>query len=122
MNNWRILKICKIILLVIAAICLFGLLVMKLWNWLMPEIFGLTTITFVQALGILVLSKILFSGLKPGGGPGHAAKERWKGNFFRKRWEKKMANLSPEEREKLKSEYRKNWSWCGEEEEENENK
>ena len=116
MNNWRVLKICKIIVLVIAAIGLFGLLVMKLWNWLMPEIFGLTSISFTQALGLLVLSKILFSGIKPGG-PGHTAKERWKGNFFRKRWEKKMANLSPEEREKLKNEYMKTWTCCDDEDE-----
>lgn len=35
---------------------------MLLWNVLMPVIFGLTTITYFQALGLLVLSKILFSG------------------------------------------------------------
>lgn len=31
-----------------------------LWNWLMPEIFGLKTITFLQAWGLLFLSGILF--------------------------------------------------------------
>ena len=42
----------------------FGL--MFLWNWLMPAIFGLTIITFWQALGLLILSKILFGkGQKP---------------------------------------------------------
>jgi len=35
---------------------------MWLWNWLMPAIFGLGTITFWQSAGILILSKILFSG------------------------------------------------------------
>jgi len=34
--------------------------VMLLWNWLMPILFGLSIITFWQALGILALSKILF--------------------------------------------------------------
>lgn len=33
---------------------------MLLWNWLMPDIFGLTEITFLQALGINLLSDILF--------------------------------------------------------------
>ncbi|NLR89620.1 MULTISPECIES: hypothetical protein [Flammeovirga] len=33
---------------------------MQLWNWLMPEIFGLTTISFFQSLGLLAMSKILF--------------------------------------------------------------
>lgn len=31
-----------------------------LWNWLMPEIFGLKTITLFQALGLNLLSMILF--------------------------------------------------------------
>lgn len=31
-----------------------------LWNWLMPVIFGLTKITLLQALGICLLSQILF--------------------------------------------------------------
>jgi len=31
-----------------------------LWNWLMPEVFGLTTLTFWQALGISLLSGCLF--------------------------------------------------------------
>ncbi len=39
---------------------LFGILVKWLWNWLMPPIFGLTTITFWQAWGLVVLSHILF--------------------------------------------------------------
>lgn len=119
MNNWRLLKVFKIVLLVLAAICLFGFLVMKLWNWLMPEIFGLPLISFTQALGVLLLSKILFSGFKPGG-PGHSAKERWKNNFFKKRWEKKLANLSPEEREKLKNDCKKTWGgWCSDDDDEN---
>lgn len=46
------------------AIAAFTLAVMLLWNWLMPLIFGLTTITFLQALGILALSKILFGGFR----------------------------------------------------------
>lgn len=31
-----------------------------LWNWLMPEIFGLTTLTLVQAWGVSLLSSFLF--------------------------------------------------------------
>ena len=39
---------------------LFGFIVMLLWNWLIPEIFGLTTITYWQAWGLVILSHILF--------------------------------------------------------------
>jgi hypothetical protein len=62
---------------------LFSLLVFLLWNWLMPVIFGLTTITFIQAFGLLVLSKILFFGFHRGyGSPSHfRSREYWKKRF-----------------------------------------
>ena len=41
-------------------IALFGFVIMYLWNWLMPEIFGLTVITFWQAIGLGLLAKLLF--------------------------------------------------------------
>jgi hypothetical protein len=44
---------------------IFGLAVKALWNWLMPAVFGLAVITYWQAFGIIVLSKILFSGIHP---------------------------------------------------------
>ena len=57
----------KILLMVLGGIILavllaflFGWIVMLLWNWLMPEIFGLTTITFWQAWGLVILSHLLF--------------------------------------------------------------
>ena len=40
-----------------------GEVVMQLWNWLLPPLFGWPTITFWQAVGILALSRILFGGL-----------------------------------------------------------
>ena len=46
---------------VVVFVTLFMTLpVLVLWNWLMPEIFGLTTITFWQAAGIVALSSMLF--------------------------------------------------------------
>jgi hypothetical protein len=41
---------------------LFGYAVMWLWNWLMPELFGLKEIIFWQAVGIILLAKLLFGG------------------------------------------------------------
>jgi hypothetical protein len=40
----------------------FGFLVKWLWNWIIPDIFGLGTITYWQAFGMLILAKILFGG------------------------------------------------------------
>lgn len=50
------------IILAVAAFIGFGFLVVALWNWLMPAIFNLPTISFWQAWGLLVLSSILFKG------------------------------------------------------------
>lgn len=48
--------------IVISAI--IGLPIMWLWDWLMPAIFGLKTITFWQAIGIAALSWLIFRGGK----------------------------------------------------------
>ena len=66
-THW-ILRGFKVLLFVALAATVFSFVVMWLWNWLMPVIFGLHAISFWQALGLLVLSKILFSGFR--GRPG----------------------------------------------------
>jgi hypothetical protein len=45
---------------------LFGFVIMWLWNWLMPEIFGLTTLTYWQAVGVFILLKIFLGGCGSG--------------------------------------------------------
>ena len=55
-------------MIVIAAVALFGLIVQHLWNWLIPAIVGWHAIDFWQAIGILLLSKILFGGFRGRGG------------------------------------------------------
>jgi hypothetical protein len=47
---------------------LFGWVVMLLWNWLMPEIFGLKRVTYWQAWGLLILCCILFKDFSSGSG------------------------------------------------------
>ncbi|MFD2566158.1 hypothetical protein [Pseudotenacibaculum haliotis] len=66
-----------IIIIVSLLFVLFGYVIMYLWNWLMPAIFGLTTITFWQAIGICLLSKILFGGFA-GGDKGSSKEDRCK--------------------------------------------
>jgi hypothetical protein len=51
-----------------------GVVVQWLWNWLLPEIFGLRPIAFWQALGLLALCRILFGSFGRGGG--HQRHER----------------------------------------------
>ena len=51
-------------ILALAALVAFigGEIVMRLWNWLLPPIFGWRQVTFWQALGLLALCRILFGG------------------------------------------------------------
>jgi hypothetical protein len=87
--------------LVIVAFALFvaigGQVVMHLWNWLLPSLFGWRQVTFWQALGLLALCRILFGGFG-GGGLGRSRSRRG----MAERWEK----MSPEEREKFRQSLR----------------
>ena len=59
-----------------------GVIVRALWNALLPPLFGWPVVTFWQALGLLVLSRLLFGGFGMGGARGGASRrplsERWK--------------------------------------------
>jgi hypothetical protein len=50
-------------LLPIVLLPLVAFAAMGLWNWLMPTLFGLTMITVFQAVGLILLAKLLFGGL-----------------------------------------------------------
>ncbi len=65
---------------------LFGLIVMVLWNWIMPEVFGLTTLTYWQAWGLVLLAHILFK-MGPGYKRPHRIHDReWKEKFRKRFW------------------------------------
>lgn len=93
MKSFRVLRVLKIALFAAVALTVVSFVVMGLWNVLMPSIFAVRAISFWQALGLLILSKILFGGFRPAGGPG----SRWR-RRLRERWEQ----MTPEEREKFK--------------------
>jgi hypothetical protein len=96
MRRFHIAKVIGIIILVIIGVFVFGSIVMLLWNALMPVIFHLPLISFWQALGLLILTKILFGGFR-GGGP----RAQWKKDKLKDAWK----NMTPEQKEKLKSEW-----------------
>lgn len=50
------------IIAIIGLAILLGYVVMWLWNWLMPELFGLPVINYWQAVGLFILLKILIGG------------------------------------------------------------
>ena len=68
----------------------------RLWNWLLPTLFSVPEITFWQALGLLVLCRILFGGF---GMHGRRGPRRWG------RWE----DMTPEERARFRQRMRGRW-------------
>src|SRR5438094_133808 len=96
----RFVRISRCVVIGLAVVTALSFIVMQLWNHLLPEIAGVRTISFWQALGLLLLSKILFGGFRRRGGPPWGWKRR-----MAERWEK----MTPEEREKFRS----GWGRCG---------
>jgi hypothetical protein len=96
-NRWvRMLKFLPFAVLFVA---LFGFGVMTLWNWLIPALFGLKALGYWQALGLLVLCRILFGGrgtMRRDGIWRHRIAERWD-------------RMTPEERERFRQGFRNRW-------------
>ncbi len=100
MRTWWARKVGMMIVFFIAASLLLGVIVMALWNALIPAIFNGPVISFWQAVGLLVLSHILLRGWGPWRHGNGWRRERWK-----RRFEEKLAAMTPEEREKFKAEW-----------------
>lgn len=86
-----------------------GYVTMGLWNWLVPALFGGPVITYLQAIGLLILSKILFGGFKGKGqhrggcGNGHWGRHSARHEYFKQKMEERFANMTPEEQEKFRN-------------------
>jgi hypothetical protein len=103
-RKWK--KLIFIAPLAILAMILFvfigGEIVLHLWNWLLPTLFGWRMITFWQALGILALCRILFGGL---GLHSHG------GSNIRRRMEERCESLTPEERDRFRQRMRERFGF-----------
>lgn len=97
-RGWWILKGIVFVALMVA---IFGMATMLLWNWLIPTLFSGPVVTFTQAIGLLLLTKILFWSVGKGnhnhGGP-------WR-PYWKKRWE----GMTPEDKERLKRRMKEKW-------------
>ena len=96
------LKIAKWTVVCVLFVFLFGYITMTLWNWIVPAVFNGPVLNFWQALGLLVLSKILFGGFG-GKSCGHGA-GHWKHRYY-----EKLSHMSPEERERFKARMKEKW-------------
>ena len=96
-------KIVRCAAIGLVAVGVFSFIVMQLWNAILPSAVGWHAITYWQALGLLILSKILF-GFPFRGGPGRHM-------YWRRRMMERWDQMTPEEREKFREGMR---SRCGE--------
>ena len=79
----------------IAIVAALGGVVMLLWNSVLTDVLGVKKMTYVQAVGLFVLCKILFGSFRPGPPGG------WRRGGAA--WRTKLMNMTPEERERFKS-------------------
>ena len=79
-----------------------GEVVLHLWNWLLPPLFGWREVTFWQALGLLALCRILFGGF------GFHGSGR---SSFRRRMEERCEHMTPEERERFRQRMRERFGF-----------
>jgi uncharacterized membrane protein len=89
-----------------------GQIVMHLWNWLLPPLFGWSLITFWQALGLLALCRILFGGF---GFHGHNRRSSSNRPRILDRVADRIADrvnaMSPEEKERFRERMRERCGW-----------
>ena len=79
---------------ILAFVAVKSAAVMFLWNYLVPDLFHGPEVTYVQALCLVVLAKLLvgFGGPRGGG-------------FGRGGWGRKWKNMSEEDRAKLRAKF-----------------
>jgi len=111
MNRPRFRRALRIAAFAILFVGLAGLAVKTLWNALLPDITGVSAITFWQALGLLLLCRILSGGFGRGpAGWGHAGGGAFGDQDFRNSWRRKMTErwkkMTPEQRTKMRQ------HWC----------
>ena len=89
-------------IIAIAAVLLLGFIVMLLWNAILPEAINAGKLTYWQAVGLLVLCRILFGGFR--GRPGQQPQHGWRGG---PPWRGKWMNMSDEDKTKFREEWKK---------------
>jgi hypothetical protein len=95
-RKWIFLAPLAIVAFVV-FIAIGGEIVVQLWNWLLPPLFGWRLITFWQALGLLVLCRILFGGVSGRG---------MHRSNYRRRMAERWEHMTSEEREKFRQSWR----------------
>jgi hypothetical protein len=94
-----------ILMTILVVLGIASFVMMSLWNWLVPALFGGPVLDYWKALGLLVLARLLFGGFRPHhrgrwGHPWHHPRAHWE-------------QMTPEERERFRSRLRSGWHGGG---------
>ena len=94
--RWSV-KGLAVLVAVLALVAVLSFAVMLLWNSLVPELFHGPPLQFWQALGLLLLSRILFGGLRGRAG--------WHGHWRQRMWRERWESMTAEERAQLREHF-----------------
>ncbi len=94
------MRILRFVILALVFVTAMGFLTMTLWNWLIPVLFNGPEIMFAQALGLMLLGRLLVGGW----GKGHHHHDGWKA-----RMKEKLTGISEEEKAAFKKRFCDKW-------------
>jgi hypothetical protein len=83
-------------------VVVFSMVVMWLWNAILPDLIGVHPIRFWQAAGLLVLCRILFGGFPSKRHSKHISKKH---TYWRDKW----MNMSDDDKVQFKEKWQ---DWC----------
>ncbi len=102
-GHW-VAKGAAFLVLGLAFVAVLSFVVMSLWNALIPGLFHGPTLRYWQAVGLLILSRLLFGGFRGRGW--HGRHGRWR-EHMQRHWE----SMTPEERERLRARLKQRCGW-----------
>jgi lipopolysaccharide export LptBFGC system permease protein LptF len=92
----------------VIGLLFLGVVTFFLWNWLVPSLFNGPVITFWQAMGLLILSKIITGGFwswKRRAYDGHQKNHL----YWKNRLDQKLSSLNPADRDAFKQKMKEKW-------------
>jgi hypothetical protein len=113
MKRFWLARALKFAVILVVALGVVSVIVMYLWNWLVPTLFSGPAITYWQTLGLLLLSRLLLGGFRPRGPfghgrhPGHFGHGRFRhGPFGRRMHGMNWSHMTREERKRMREHLR----------------
>lgn len=99
------MKILRVIFFGLVFVAAMGLLTTTLWNWLIPTLFNGPKIIFAQALGLMLLGRLLVGGW----GKSSSSSCSHDGNSWKAKWKTRVTGMSEEEKEAFKKRFCDKW-------------